>query len=60
MCQQDKAFKLHNTPKVIKHQAALPKVPDYFWDDWHKKVSALAMWFPVRCVVALRELQRAV
>jgi hypothetical protein len=44
MCQQDKAFKLHNTPKVIKHQAALPKVPDYFWDDWHKKVSALAWW----------------
>ncbi len=36
--KQDKAFKIHNTPKVIKHQAALPKVPDYFWDDWQSKV----------------------
>lgn len=24
---------------MVKHQAALPKVPDYFWDDWRKKVS---------------------
>jgi hypothetical protein len=35
---QDKAFKIHNTPKVIKHQAALPKVPNYFWQDWHSKI----------------------
>jgi hypothetical protein len=39
MMLQDKAFKINNTPKVIKHQAALPKVPTYFWQDWHSKVT---------------------
>lgn len=47
---QDKAFKIHNTPKVIKHQAALPKVPNYFWQDWHSKVHTLpSTLFPFSC-----------
>jgi hypothetical protein len=45
---------------VIKHQAALPKVPDYFWDDWHKKVSALAWWLRGLSCVSCNEFERAV
>mmetsp|Transcript_13238 Transcript_13238/g.22061 ORF Transcript_13238/g.22061 Transcript_13238/m.22061 type:complete len:1105 (-) Transcript_13238:224-3538(-) len=33
----EKAFHIKNTPPIIKHQAALPKVPQYFWDAWQKK-----------------------
>jgi len=42
---QDKAFKIHNTPKVIRHQAAMAKVPPKFWAEWQTKVGMFAfLW----------------